>query len=150
MESSADPAMGGEELPENAKQRFQAFLYPEVKKSENARRITRRSWDLSPRTAKGHRKEDITMFEDLICSIGPARLPALPASRQGRKPSHSFARPHAGGGPTDAGSSLCPLPKGVRPPRERASHPLLSGAAVILLNSFYNRDGLLLYCFPEN
>lgn len=90
------------------------------------------------------------MFEDLICSTGLVRLPALPASRQGRKPFHLFAHPLAGDGPTDAGSFFCPLPKGVRPPRERASHPLLSGAAVIFLNAFYNRDGLILYCFPEN
>ncbi len=90
------------------------------------------------------------MLEDLICFTGPVRLPALPASRQGRKPFHLFARPHAGGGFTDAGSSICPLPKGVRPPREYFSHPLLSEAAVILLNTFYNRDGLILYCFPEN
>ncbi len=90
------------------------------------------------------------MLEDLICSTGPVRLPALPASRQGRKPSHLFARLYAGGGSTDAGSSVCPLPKGVRPPWESDSHPLLSGAAVILLNSFYNRDGLILYRFPEN
>ncbi len=90
------------------------------------------------------------MLEVLICSTGPVRLPALPVSRQGRKPFHLFARLYAGGGSTDAGSSFCPLPKGVRPPRESASHPLLSGAAVILLNTFYNRDGLSLYCFPEN
>jgi len=96
------------------------------------------------------KERKIIMLEDLICSTGPVRLPALPASRQGRKSFHLFARPYAGGGPTDTGSSICPLPKGVRPPRERTSHPLLSGAAVILLNSFYNRDGLLLYCFPEN
>ncbi len=79
------------------------------------------------------------MLEDLICSTGPVRLPAIPASRQGRKPFHLFARPYAGGGITDAGSFLCPLPKGVRPPRERASHPLFSGAAVILLNSLQQR-----------
>ncbi len=38
---------------------------------------------------------------------------------------------------------ICPLPKGVRLPRERSSHPLFSGFAVILLNSRYhlNRDG---------
>ncbi len=90
------------------------------------------------------------MLEDLICSIGPVRLPALLVSRQGRKPFHLFARPHAGGGSTDAGSFPCPLPKGGRPPRECSSHPLLNGAAVILLNTFYNRDGLILYCFPEN
>ncbi len=90
------------------------------------------------------------MLEDLICSIRSVRLPTLPVSRQGRKPFHLFARPYAGGGPTDAGSSICPLPKGVRPPWECFSHPLLSGAAVILLNPFYNRDGLILYCLPEN
>lgn len=90
------------------------------------------------------------MLEVLICSTGPVRLPALPATRQGRKPFYPFARPLAGGGPTDAGSSICPLPKGVRPPRECSSHPLLSGAAVILLNAFYNRDGLILCRFPEN
>ncbi len=90
------------------------------------------------------------MLEDLICSNRSVRLPTLPVSRQGRKPSHLFAHPYAGGGSTDAGSSICPLPKGVRPPWECFSHPLLSGAAVILLNTFYNRDGLILYCFPEN
>ncbi len=79
------------------------------------------------------------MLEDLICSTGPVRLPALPVSRQGGKSFHLFARPYAGGGSTDAGSSFCPLPKGVRPPRESASHPLLSGAAVILLNSLQQR-----------
>lgn len=105
---------------------------------------------VGPQSAKGHRKEDITMLEDLICPTWPVRLPALPASRPGRKPLHLFARPYAGGGSTDAGSSFCPLPKGARPPRECSSHPLSSGAAVILLNSFYNRDGLILYCFPEN
>lgn len=38
---------------------------------------------------------------------------------------------------------FCPLPKGVRPPREYNSHPLFSGSAVILLNTRYNsnRDG---------
>lgn len=38
---------------------------------------------------------------------------------------------------------ICPLPKGVRPPRELGSHLLFSGAAVILLNIWYNsnRDG---------
>lgn len=38
---------------------------------------------------------------------------------------------------------ICPLPKGVRPPREPGSHLLFSGAAVILLNTRYNsnRDG---------
>lgn len=38
---------------------------------------------------------------------------------------------------------ICPLPKGVRPPRELGSHLLFSGAAVILLNTRYNsnRDG---------
>ncbi len=79
------------------------------------------------------------MLEDLIRSTRPVRLPALPVSRQGRKPFHLFARPYAGGGSTDAGSSICPLPKGVRPPRECSSHPLLSGAAVILLNSLQQR-----------
>ena len=41
---------------------------------------------------------------------------------------------------------LCPLPKGVRPPREPGSHLLFSGAAVILLNIRYhsNRDGFFL------
>lgn len=40
----------------------------------------------------------------------------------------------------------CPLPKGVRPPREPGSHLLFSGAAVILLNTRYNsnRDGFFL------
>ncbi len=90
------------------------------------------------------------MLEDSIRSTGPVRLPATSAHRQSGSPFNLLARPHAGGGSTDAGSSICPLPKGVRPPRECVSHPLLSGAAVILLNSFYNRDGLLLYCFPEN
>jgi len=90
------------------------------------------------------------MLEDLICFPRSVRLPALPASRQGRKPFYLFAPLLAEGGPTDADSSICPLPKGVRPPRECVSHPLLSGAAVILLNSFNNRDGLILYCFPEN
>lgn len=38
--------------------------------------------------------------------------------------------------------NTCPLPKGVRPPREKTSHPLLSGYAVIMLNTFIiNRDG---------
>jgi len=141
--------MGGEGLPENTIWCFQAFLYPKLN-TENARRITQRSWDLSPCTAKGHRKEDITMFEDLICPTGSVRLPATSAHWQSGSSFHLFAHLLAGGGPTDAGSSICPLPKGVRPPRERASHPLSSGVAVILLNSFYNRDGLLLYCFPEN
>ena len=38
---------------------------------------------------------------------------------------------------------ICPLPKGVRPPRELSSHLLFSGTAVILLNIRYhsNRDG---------
>ena len=38
---------------------------------------------------------------------------------------------------------FCPLPKGVRPPREYNSHLLFSGPAVILLNTRYNsnRDG---------
>lgn len=41
---------------------------------------------------------------------------------------------------------ICPLPKGVRPPRELGSHLLFSGAAVILLNIRYhsNRDGFFL------
>ncbi len=41
---------------------------------------------------------------------------------------------------------VCPLPKGVRPPREHGSHPLFSEAAVILLNSRcnLNRDGFFL------
>ncbi len=90
------------------------------------------------------------MLEDLIRSTGSAGLPTVPVFRQGRKPFHLFARLYAGGGSTDAGSSICPLPKGVRLPRESDSHPLLSGAAVILLNTFYNRDGLLLYYLPEN
>ncbi len=90
------------------------------------------------------------MLEDLICSTSPVRLPALPVSRQGRKPSHLFAHPYAGGGSTDAGSSFCPLPKGVRPPWESDSHPLFSGVAVILLNTFYNRDGLIMLCLTEN
>ncbi len=90
------------------------------------------------------------MLEDLICSTGPTRLSATSAHRQRGSSFHSLAHPYAGGGSTDAGSFICPLPKGVRPPRGSASHPLLSGAAVILLNSFYNRDGLILYCFPEN
>ncbi len=90
------------------------------------------------------------MLEDLIHSIGPVRLPALPVSRQGRKPFYLFACPYAGGGFTDAGSPICPLPKCARLPWECVSHPLLSGGAVILLNSFYNRDGLILYRFPEN
>ncbi len=90
------------------------------------------------------------MLEDLICFPRSVRLPALPASRQGRKPFHLFAPLLAEGGPTDAGSSICPLPKGVRPPQEGSFHPLFSGAAVILLNAFYNRDGLILYCLPEN
>lgn len=79
------------------------------------------------------------MLKDLICSTRPVRLPALPASRQGRKPFHPFAHPLAGGGFTDADSSGCPLPKGVRPPQECSSHPLLSGAAVILLNTLQQR-----------
>ncbi len=96
------------------------------------------------------KERKITMLEDLICSTRPVRLPALPASRQGWKHFHLYARPYAGGGSTDAGSSICPLPKGVRLPREGSFHPLFSGAAVILLNAFYNRDGLMLYRFPEN
>ena len=38
---------------------------------------------------------------------------------------------------------ICPLSKGVRPPRELDSYLLFSGAAVILLNIRYhsNRDG---------
>ena len=38
--------------------------------------------------------------------------------------------------------NFCPLPKGARPPRETASHPLLSRyAAIMLNNSQFNRDG---------
>ena len=39
--------------------------------------------------------------------------------------------------------TVCPLPKGARPPREYNSHLLFSGPAVILLNTQYNsnRDG---------
>ena len=46
---------------------------------------------------------------------------------------------------------ICPLPKGVRPPREPGSHLLFSGAAVILLNTRYhsNRDGFFLLTGPR-
>lgn len=46
---------------------------------------------------------------------------------------------------------ICPLPKGVRPPRELSSHPLFSGYAVILLNTRYhsNRDGFFFLPGPR-
>lgn len=46
---------------------------------------------------------------------------------------------------------ICPLPKGVRPPRELDSHLLFSGAAVILLNIRYNsnRDGFFFLPGPQ-
>ena len=46
---------------------------------------------------------------------------------------------------------ICPLPKGVRPPRELGSHLLFSGVAVILLNILYNsnRDGFFLLPGPR-
>lgn len=47
---------------------------------------------------------------------------------------------------------FCPLPKGVRPPREYNSHPLFSGSAVILLNTRYNsnRDGFFSLPSPRS
>ncbi len=60
--------------------------------------------------------------------------------RQGGAPFHlspSFCRGRVYGRLRDRARAL---PKVSRPPREAASHPLLSGQTAIVLNDLYNRD----------
>lgn len=73
---------------------------------------------------------NFTTVEDHV-SLG--RRGYRPARRQA-EPRHlpPISRPAAGGGPQDAGSSVCTSPQGARPPREIPSHPLSAGSAIIL------------------
>ncbi len=74
-------------------------------------------------------------------NFGPGQTAGQFRLRQGGAPFHlspSFCRGRTHG---RLRAHARTLPKVSRPPREAASHPLLSGHAVIVLNDFYNGDG---------
>ena len=85
------------------------------------------------------------------CAFGPVQTAGRFRRRQGGAfLCRQIVRPTAGGGPTDAGRAChlalapCPLPKGVRSPREKRSRlPEGRYAALVL-----NRDSLIVLLSP--
>lgn len=65
---------------------------------------------------------------------GPVPTAGRLRRRQGGGPYSPLCPPCCRGRVHGRLQNICPLPKGARPPRERASRPLVSGSAVIMLN----------------
>lgn len=73
-----------------------------------------------------------TMRTNLIS--GPVLTAGRLRRRQGGGPYPLLCSPCCRGWAHGRLQNVCPLPKGARPPRERASRPLVSGSAAIVLN----------------
>lgn len=73
-----------------------------------------------------------TMRANLIS--GPVPTAGHLRRRQGGGPYSPLCPPCCRGWAHGRLQNICPLPKGARLPRERASRPLVSGSAAIVLN----------------
>lgn len=127
--------------PIRAREQVQLVFGSFCVQKRKAAGFTQRFQALSPWSRTGRKELSMNINQNLHFP-GPDMTAGQPRQRQDRASLPHTHPSDCHGWDYGRRQTFCPLPKGVRPPRENASRPLLSGYVAIMLNFLqFNRDG---------